>query len=125
MTFKNPTPVQIGMAGTFYGKQYRVLGRVFLGESEEGGTYYWHEFNLETESRESATLVYEVMERGPEWRWITMFEPARGLSAEDAATKRVGDTLDLDGTNVRVTLVRRSRIYHVEGTAPEGEPVRG
>src|SRR5260370_40802875 len=52
-----------------------------------------------------------------------MSEPTRGLSAEDAAAKRVGGTMDLDGTRVRVTLVRQSRIYHVEGTAPEGEAV--
>jgi hypothetical protein len=52
-----------------------------------------------------------------------MFEPEYPMTAADAATKRVGDPLNLDGTDVRVTLVDESRIYHIEGKAPEGEEV--
>jgi hypothetical protein len=96
---------------------------VVVGEQEVGQTYYWHEFNLETDGGESATLVYEMTEHGPEWRWITMFEPARGMTAEEAAAKRAGDHLEIEGVNLRITLVRRSRIYHIEGAAPEGEEV--
>ena len=45
------------------------------------------------------------------------------MTAEEAATKRVGDPLNLDGTDVRVTLVDESRVYHIEGEAPEGVEV--
>ena len=45
------------------------------------------------------------------------------MTAEDAATKSVGDPLNLDGTDVRVTFRQTSRIYHIEGTAPDGEHV--
>ena len=51
---------------------------------------------------------------------FTLFEPEFVMTAEDAATKRVGDELNLDGHDVRVTLVDETRVYHIEGEAPEG-----
>src|ERR1700749_2227948 len=123
MSFNNPTAVKVGMTGTFSDVTYRVLGRVVMGVVDDGTAYYWNEFNLKADSGESATLVYEVTERGGEWRWFTMFDPQFPITAADAATKRVGDPLNLDGTDVRVTLLDRSRVYYIEGQAPEGEEV--
>jgi len=123
MNFNNPTPIQLGMSGTFTGKVYRVVGRVVLGEEEAGSIYYWNEYNLQNDTGESATLVYEVTERGPEWRWFELFEPQFPLSPEEAADKRVGDPVNLDGTELRVMFRQTSHIYHVEGIAPEGEQV--
>jgi hypothetical protein len=120
MTCLNPTPVRIGMTGTFDGTQYRVVGRLVMGVVEDGEIYDWQEFNLETGTGKTATLVYERTERGGEWRFFTMFEPQYPITAEDAATKRVGDPINLDGTDLRVTLVEQSRVYHIEGKAPEG-----
>ena len=120
MSFANPTPIRIGMTGAFDGRQYRVAGRVVLGMEEDGETYYWNEFNLVSDDGESATLVFEETERGGEWRLFTLFEPEFVMTAEDAATKRVGDQLNLDGHDVRVTLVDETRVYHIEGEAPEG-----
>ena len=48
MSFENPTLLRIGMHGNFAGKDYRVAGRVVMGETEGGETYYWNEFNLES-----------------------------------------------------------------------------
>jgi hypothetical protein len=123
MNFNNPTKIETGATGLFHGQKYRVIGRVLLGEKEEDMIYGWNEFNLVTDSGEAATLVFEQTQRGPEWRWFTMFEPEFELPAEDAATKRVGDIVNLDGVDVTVTLVQESRIYHIDGTAPEGQRV--
>ena len=123
MSLANPTPIKLGMTGNFSGTQYRVVGRVVMGVVEGGQTYYWNEFNLETDARESATLVCEQTERGGEWRLFSLFEPESPITAQDAATKRVGDPLNLDGTDVRVTLVEQSRVYFIEGKAPEGVEV--
>lgn len=111
------------MSGTLAGRRYRVLGRVVMGMEEAGETYYWNEFNLVNDEGKSATLVYEETERGGQWRLFTLFEPEFPITAEDAAAKRVGDPLNLDGTDVRVTLVDESRVYHIEGQAPEGVEV--
>lgn len=119
MSFANPTPLRIGMTGSFDGRTYRVAGRVVMGMDDGGETYYWNEFNLASDDGESATLVYEETERGGEWRLFTLFEPEFSMTAEDAATKRVGDRLNLDDRDVRVTLVDETRVYHIEGEAPE------
>ena len=123
MNFDNPTKITLGATGLFHGQKYRVAGRVFLGEKEDDMVYGWNEFNLVTDSGEAATLVFEQTQRGPEWRWFTMFEPEFPMPAEDAATKRVGDIVNLDGVDVTVTLVQESRIYLIDGQAPEGQRV--
>ena len=120
MSFENPTRLRIGMHGNFAGKDYRVLGRVVMGETEGGETYYWNEFNLVAGDGGYADLVYEETERGGEWRLFTMFEPEYPMTAADAATKRVGDRLNLTGEDVRITLRSASRVYQIEGQAPEG-----
>ena len=123
MSFENPTRLQIGMHGNFAGKDYRVLGRVVMGESEGGETYYWNEFNLQASDGSSADLVYEDNETGGHWRLFTLFEPEYPLTAADAATKRVGDSLNLTGDDVRVTFRGSSRVYRIEGQAAEGVEV--
>jgi hypothetical protein len=123
MSFRNPTPLQVGMSGLFSGQRFQIIGRVVLGIEEGGEVYLWNEFNLQGQSGESATLVYEQTERGGEWRWFTMFEPEYPITAQDAATKRPGDPLNLDGTDVRVSLLEESRVYEIEGQAPEGVEV--
>ena len=75
----------------------------------------WNEFILLAAGGTSATLVYEESQGGGEWRLFTLFEPECELTAEDAGTKQVGDPLNLDGTDVRVTLADKSRVYHIEG----------
>jgi hypothetical protein len=123
MSYANPTPLRIGMHGNFGGRDYRLVGRTVMGESEGGETYYWNEFNLQAQDGSSADLVYEETERGGQWRLFTMFEPEYSLTAADAATKRVGDRLNLTGEDVRVTFCGRSRVYYIEGEAPEGVEV--
>jgi len=121
MSFENPTRLRIGMNGNFNGRDYRVVGRSVLGETEDGDIYYWNEFNLETDSGDHATLVYEASDNGVQWRIFTLFDPEYPMTAEDAATKRVGARLNLTGDDVRVTFRSQSQVYYVEGKPPEGE----
>ena len=120
MSFENPTRLRIGMQADFAGKDYCVMGRVAMGESEDAETYYWQEFNLKAGDGSYADLVYEVAERGGQWKLFTLFEPEYPLTAADAATKRVGDPLNLTGEDVCVTFRGSSRVYRIEGVAPEG-----
>jgi hypothetical protein len=121
MSYNNPTYLHTGRSGAYGGRTWKVVGRVVLGVNQDGDIYYWNEFNLEAATGEVATLVFERTERGSEWRWFTQFEPEYPITAEDAATKDVGDILNLDGTDVRVSLLETSRIYFIDGRAPEGE----
>ena len=123
MSFANPTPLRIGMTGSFSGKRYRIVGRSVLGEDEDGETYYWNEFNLETDSGEAATLVFDESETRTQWRIFTLFNPDYPLTAADAATKRVGNEINLTGENVRISFRGSSQVYFIEGKGPEGEQV--
>lgn len=120
MSFKNPTPIQVGTWGTFNGARYRVAGRLVLGCDVDGERYYWNEFHLVGENGDEATLVHEVGDRGVEWRMFVMFAPEYALTAAEAARKRIGDRINLEGTDARITLVDESRVYYIEGDAPEG-----
>ncbi len=123
MSFANPTPLRVGASGAFHSWRVRVAGRVVLGVEIDGETYYWHEFHLVGEGSNTGTLVYEEGESGPEWKLFRAFTPLRPLSAREAAAKRVGDSVNLDGTPTRITLVDESRVHHIEGTPPEGVEV--
>jgi hypothetical protein len=121
--FDNPTALTVGKSGKLCGLNYRVIGRVVLGVDVDGETYYWNEFNLLDDSGQSATLVFEETEEGPEWKLFIMFDPVEPMTAAEAAHKKVGDTVALNGKPIKVTLVGQSRVYHIEGQAPEGVEV--
>ena len=120
MSNTNPTPIRVGTYGTFNGVRYLVAGRLVMGMELDGERYFWNEFNLVSDDGSTATLVHEEGEHGVEWRMFVLFEPEFPLSAADAAAKRVGDRINLEGTHVRISLVDESRVYHIEGDAPEG-----
>ncbi|MBM3858811.1 MAG: DUF4178 domain-containing protein [Verrucomicrobia bacterium] len=119
----NPTALTVGKSGKLCGVNYRVAGRVVLGVTVQGETYYWNEFHLMDDTGQSATLVFEEGEGGPEWKLFVMFEPVEPMAVAEAARKRVGDTVSLDGKPIKITLAGQSRVYHIEGQAPEGVEV--
>lgn len=120
MKFDNPTALQIGHEGILARRRYRVVGRVVLGMEEAGETYYWNEYNLRDDSGRQATLVHEQSEGGAAWRLFTLFEPQRPLSAREAEALSPGQTVYLDGVELKVELVDSSRVHHIEGEPPEG-----
>jgi hypothetical protein len=123
MSLSNPTSIRLGMVGSLLGKRYRIAGRVVMGMTEEGQTYYWNEFNLVGVEGGSATLVFEDTDQGGQWRLFTAFEPENPMSPEDAASKQVGNLLNLEGTDVRITLISESRVCQVEGVPANDEQV--
>ncbi len=120
MNFANPTKIRIGLTAAFLGHSYRVIGRSVMGETEESGTYYWNEFNLESPGGKSATLVFEESGSGGNWKLFEMFEPRAPMTAKEAAEISQNGQVNLDGTPLTVTLVDQSRVYFVEGKTPEG-----
>ena len=120
MNLQNPTQLHLGMKATFLQHEYKLLGRVVIGVREAGEWYFWNEFNLVSDDGAMATLVYEEDEHGLHWRIFTRFDPEFPMSVADAAAVRVGNTLNLNGTDVRVTLVEKSTVKQIEGRAPPG-----
>lgn len=120
MNTANPTPLRLGAKGTLNGWSVRVAGRVVMSMELDGETYTWNEFNLIDTSGNGATLVFEETDDGPEWKLFRAITPDRPLTVSQAAAKRVGDTVDLDGAPIEITLVDQSRVAFIEGTPPEG-----
>jgi len=120
MSTRNPTALRVGMTGELEGRRYTVAGRVVFSTRVDGETYFWNEFNLVGGHGAALTLVFEEGENGPEWKIFQLFEPLRAMTAAEAAAKKAGDLVNLDGGESRVTLVGQSRVVCIEGTAPEG-----
>ena len=119
MSQANPTPVRVGMTGTFAGKPYTIIARVVMGMEEEGETYYWNEFYLSDGSDRIAMLVCEEVYGAHQWRLFTEFTPANPLTAAQAAALKVGCHANLDGASAEVTVVDETRVYEIEGKAPD------
>ena len=121
--YDNPTALRLGAQGTLDGRPFTVKGRVVLGMELDGETYYWNEFNLVDQSGGELTLVHEETEDGYVWKLFRLYEPLHVLSVSEAMAKRAGQTVNFEGRPIHITLVDQSRVYHIEGVAPEGVEV--
>ena len=121
--YDNPTALRLGAQGMFDGRQFTVKGRVVLGMELDGETYYWNEFNLVDQSGGAVTLVHEETEDGYVWKLFRLYEPLHALSIGEARAKRAGETVNFEGRPIHISLVDQSRVYHIEGEAPEGVEV--
>lgn len=119
MSTANPTPIRVGMSGTFAGKSYSIIARVVMGMEDQGETYYWNEFYLSDGSDRIAMLVCEEVYGAQQWRLFTEFTPTRPLTAREAGLKKVGDRVNLDGVSTEVTVVDETRVHFIEGKAPD------
>lgn len=119
MSTANPTPIRVGMSGTFGGKSYAIIARVVMGMEDQGETYYWNEFYLSDGSDRIAMLVCEEVYGAQQWRLFTEFTPAKPLTARDAGLKKVGDRVNLDGVSTEVSIVDETRVHFIEGKAPD------
>jgi len=112
--YPNLTPLQPGMRGRFGDREYELLGRLVLTTVEEGTTYRWDEFQLQSREGDVRYLVYD------EGRW-KLFEPLTRLGGLDAEQVKAlsslgkGATLAIDGTRALVTDAGRAEIRAVEG----------
>jgi hypothetical protein len=123
MNLANPTRLNLGQRATFLEQEYTLVGRVVMSVQLASEFYFWNEFNLETDDGHQATLVYESDIKGFHWRIFTQFEPEYSLTAATADRKSVGTVINLNGTDVTLTLVGQSTVRHIEGRAPVGEKV--
>lgn len=124
MSIANPTALRVGAKGTLHGWTVTVAGRVVLSVEIDGERYFWNEYNLVDANGNSGTLAYEEGEAGPEWKLFQLLPPQQQpMTVAEAETKSVGDRVSFGGAAIPITLVDRSRVHHIEGTAPEGVEV--
>ncbi len=116
----NPPLLKVGQTGHLNGQNFHIAGRIEMAMDDGGVTYGWNEYYLVAPDGNAATLVQEDGEHGVEWRIFRLIEPSRPITAAEAATKKVGETIDLTGERLRISLVDESRVVRIEGQAPEG-----
>ena len=107
------------MTGTFAGKPYTIIARVVMGMEEEGETYYWNEFYLSDGSDRIAMLVCEEVYGAQQWRLFTEFTPTTPLTVAQAGALQIGYHANFDGVSAEVTVVDETRVYEIEGNAPD------
>ena len=108
------------MRGMLLGVQYRVAGRMRMSLQADGQTWFWTEYYLVGPNDSDATLVYEDADGGAAWRlfkWVDLDPP---MSAAQAASRQEGDSVELLGRTARVTSVGDTRVWNVDGQAPDG-----
>ncbi len=123
MSIANPTPLRVGAKGTLHGWSVTVAGRVVLGVEVGGERFFWNEYHLVDGAGNSGTLVYEETDDGPEWKLFQLLTPRQPMPVSEAEVKKVGDRVSFGGAAIPITLVDRSTVHHIEGTAPEGVEV--
>ncbi len=121
MTPPNPTQLRLGAKGILETREYEIIGRVVMSVRDEGEIYYWNEFQLRAESGAPRILVYEETADGGVWRLFDRFDPPNPMSISDAGAALMGQTVHLDGRNLKITFLGRSRVAEIEGWAPPGE----
>jgi hypothetical protein len=109
---RNTTPLRVGMKGTFFGREYELIGRVVLSMQEEGQTYYWDEFELVSAD---GHILYLEFDEGS-WKLMEPFQPSIGLLPSGASERlHVGAMLPLEGAQVMVKEVAQKRIEFIQG----------
>ena len=119
MSNANPTPIRIGTTGSFGGKSYTIIARVVMGMEDAGETSFWNEFYLSDGSDRIAMLVCEEVYGAQQWRLFTEFTPTTPLTAAQAGALQVGYHANLEGVSAEITVVDQTRVYFIEGKAPD------
>jgi hypothetical protein len=63
--------------------------------------------------------VCEDVYGSQQWRLFTEITPQQPLTAREAGLKKVGDRVSLDGVSAEVTVVDETRVWFIEGKAPD------
>jgi hypothetical protein len=111
MSFRNTTPLRVGMRATFDGRSCELVGRLVMGMVEEGETYFWDEFLLVSPDGHDLFVEYDE----GQWRRMEVFLPRNPMTPQQAAQVRLGSHVNLDGHTATVTQVSRMSVHHLEG----------
>jgi hypothetical protein len=109
----NPTTLNVGARGTLGGQHAEVTGRAVL-ESIDGD--HWYEYYVHLDNGRTIILVYEA----GDWKRFEEFTPKHPITAAEAVTYRVGDTVQLRSSEARVKYVSMSRVCYSDGQTWEG-----
>ncbi len=114
---------QISQSADVSKARYRVSGRALVEIGRVGRQEGRREYSMTEDGGAQAILL----QTAGDWYWMKPFSPARPLTPREAGARRLGDSVDFDGTTMRVTDLFLTRAETAEGStavAP-GYPLYG
>jgi hypothetical protein len=109
-----PAPLTIGSAGNLRGTTYRINGHSVVETAKVGQLFDRHEYQLTGDNGSPAALVFGWRPGAKTWLLLSPFQPVNPMTPQQAAARRWGEKVDLDGVPVPVTELFRSTIRKIE-----------
>jgi hypothetical protein len=115
-----PRPLEIGATGTLFDKKYHVTGHAVVDIAEVGAHWERHEYELTDDTGATALLVCGDEPGGANWLCWEPLVPMSALTAREAAAKKVGEPVAIDGYNGRVSELFLSTVEQIDGDGISG-----
>ncbi|HEX4341805.1 MAG TPA: hypothetical protein VH255_00340, partial [Verrucomicrobiae bacterium] len=106
--------------GKLFDKNYRVTAHAVVEIAEVGANWERHEYELTDDDGAKALLVCGDKPDDAEWSLYEAFVQIPPLTGPQAAAKKVGDLVQLDGRTSTVTEIFLSTIQQTDGTGLNG-----
>jgi hypothetical protein len=114
-------PLIVGASGRWNDKNYRITAHAVVEIAEVGLIYERHEYELADDYGMKALLVCGDKPGTGDWIFFEPLAPLLPLpTAKQAATKKVGDALELDGFVGKVSEIFRTTIEQADGDGSVG-----
>jgi len=112
-----------GQSGEVKNVRYRISGQALVEVARVNRRDSRHEYTLSDDNENRAVLLQTPRD----WFWLKPFTPANPLDPKQAAARRLGDSVDIDGVTLRVTDLFLSRAETAQGAAQvfPGYPLYG
>jgi hypothetical protein len=112
-----------GQSGEVKNVRYRISGQALVEVARVNHRDSRHEYTLSDDNENRAVLLQTPRD----WFWLKPFMPANPLDPKQAAARRLGDSVDIDGVTFRVTDLFLSRAETAQGAAQvfPGYPLYG
>jgi hypothetical protein len=109
-----PSPLVLGGTGLIERAPYHIQSHTLVEIAQVGQVYERHEYHLSSDDGANGLLVYGWKPGDKEWLLFTPFQPQPSLTPQQAAAKRAGDKVDLDGSAATVTEIFLTTIRQIE-----------
>jgi len=119
LTKPKPPAVMLntGARGAINGRMFTVTGCAVVEVAKVGALYDRQEYELTRVGGGRALLVCGLNGSAKEWHLFLPFTPTEPLTPFEAAAKRAGDTVTLDGGGMKIQELFRAKCLSLDGSA--------
>jgi hypothetical protein len=111
-------PLVVGHAGSLDGKNYRITGHALVEISQVHQSYDRHEYNLLDDAQNDALLICGLKPGTSDWVLFIPANTSTPLTPQEAAAKRIGETVNIDGLTAPISDLFQSVVRQAESPGP-------